>query len=54
MNGFEVLCLGAIPNDIRIRIAAEGHISNKIFYENGVRIGLFGHMLFIRALEEAE
>lgn len=54
MNRFKIFCLGAIPEDVGIRIAAEGHISNQIFDENWVRIRLFGHMLFIRTLEEAE
>ena len=54
VNGFKVFRLGAIPEDVGIRIAAERHIANQIFDENWVRIRLFGHMLFIRALEEAE
>ena len=54
MNGFKIFCLGAIPEDVGICIATEGHISNQIFDENRVRIRLFGHMLFIWTLEEAE
>ena len=54
VNGFKIFRLGAIPEDVGIRIAAERHIANQIFDENWVRICLFGHMLFIGALEEAE
>ena len=54
VNGFKIFCLGAIPEDVGICIASEGHISNQIFDENWVRIRLFGHMLFIWTLEEAE
>jgi len=54
VNGFEVLCFGAIPDDIWIGFAAECDIADQIFDKNGVRISLLGHVLFIRALEEAE
>ena len=53
VNGFEIFYLHAVPKDVWIRLAAHSHVANEILYEHGIGVSLFGHMFFIRSLEEA-
>ena len=54
VDGFEILHLDAIPEDVRIRLATNGDIPHQIFDENRILVGLFGDMFFIGTLQQAE
>lgn len=53
VNGLEIFGFDAIPCDGFVAVAARGNVAHKVFDKNGIVVGFFGHVFFIRTLEQA-
>lgn len=54
MDTLEILRFDTVPVDVRVGIASDRDGTNQILHEDGVVVGAFRHVLFVRALEEGE
>jgi hypothetical protein len=54
VDRLEILGLCAIPQDIRIRFAAQSNVAHEVLHENRIVVGLLGHVFFVRSFEKAE
>jgi len=52
MDAFEILGFNAVPLDVGMGVALKGDGTDEILDENGIIVGLFGHVFFVGPLEE--
>jgi hypothetical protein len=52
MDAFEILGFNTVPLDVGMGVALKGDGTDEILDKNGIVVGLFGHVFFVRPFEE--
>jgi len=54
VDAFKILGFDTIPVDVGVGIASDRDGSNQILHEDGVVVGAFGDVLFVRTFEQGK